>query len=91
MAAWRSATDRKTPLEAALGHGKKAVDGLEQGRRGRGEMESPSWEARQPLAHLRVLAGGVLSTVRAPQTRMPARSRSLIMYNLPIPLLFLHK
>jgi hypothetical protein len=39
------------PLEAGLCEdGEEALDGIEPGRRGRREVEGPSWMARQPAA-----------------------------------------
>jgi hypothetical protein len=48
IAAWRSATDRKTPLGQ---DGEKALDGVEPRRRGRGEVERPARVLREPSPH----------------------------------------
>ena len=62
MAAWRSATDRKTPrLRRRFGQdGKEAFDGVEPRGRGRREVECPTRMARQPSVHGGMLVGGVV-------------------------------
>jgi hypothetical protein len=48
-------------LEAALGQdGEKALDGVEPGGRGRGEVECPAEMARQPSPHDGMLVDGVV-------------------------------
>ena len=40
--------------------GEEAFNGVEPGRRGRGEVEGPARVAGQPSAHLRVFVGGIV-------------------------------
>ena len=48
-------------LEAALGElGEEALDGIEPGCRGRGEVEGPARMPGEPLAHLGMLVGCVV-------------------------------
>ena len=62
MAAWRSTTrSEDAALQSALGQlGEEALDGVEPGARGRGEVEGEARVAGEPLAHLRMLVGGVV-------------------------------
>src|SRR5271165_1038056 len=48
-------------LETALGQdGEEALDGVEPGGRGRGEVERPARVAREPSPHGGMLVGGVV-------------------------------
>ncbi len=48
-------------LETPLGQdGEEALDGVEPGGRGRGEVERPAGMAREPPPHDRMLMGGVV-------------------------------
>src|SRR5271155_2627331 len=48
-------------FEAAFGEDcEEALDGVEPGGRGRGEVEGPAWMARDPLPHGGMLVGGVI-------------------------------
>jgi hypothetical protein len=61
MAACRAATDRKT-FEGSLSEdGEEALDCVERGGRGLGEVEGQAWMARQPLLHRGMLVGGVIA------------------------------